>query len=481
MAHSPTLNVLDAPILHLPAFNGSTDAWRVRDACEGTQIFGTTGSGKTSGSGQAIAKAFLANGFGGLVLCAKVDERELWERYAAETGRSGDLAIFSPAHPWRFNFLDYERNRAGAGAGLTENIVQIFNKALELAESGTLSAAGSDPYWQRATTQLLRNAVDLLGAATGSVSLGELQKLVTSAPTSRDEVKSAAWQQDSFLYECVIKGQGNLGRLSASQQRDFVLSLDYWLSEFAGMDQRPRSSIVSSFTSMADGFLRGLMFDLFCTETTLLPEFTHEGAVIVLDLPVKEYGLVGIIAQGIFKYLWQQAVERRRVGPDTRPVFLWADESQFFANSYDMLFQTTARSARACTVYLTQNINNYYTMMGGKNPKATVDSLLGNFQTKIFHTNGDAVTNNWASEMISKSFQDQVSYGRNTGDGKNGDGSSSNVSKALHYEVQPSAFLTLRNGGPDNDKEVDAILFKAGREWHASGRPHRLVSFAQEL
>ena len=470
---------LDDTLLGLPAPGGTVDHWRVRDACEGTQIFGTTGSGKTSGSGQALAKAFLTGGFGGLVLCAKVDERELWQRYAAETGRADDLVIFSPAHRWRFNFLDYERNRAGAGGGLTENIVQIFNKALELAESGTLSAA-ADPYWQRATTQLLRNAVDLLGAATGAVSLSELQKLVTSAPASRDEVKSAAWQQESFLYDCVIQGQQRYEEMNTTQQRDFALSLDYWLGEFAGMDQRPRSSIVSSFTSMADGFLRGLMYDLFCTETTLEPEFSQEGAVIVLDLPVKEYGHVGIVAQGIFKYLWQQAVERRRVGPDTRPVFLWADESQFFANSYDMLFQTTARSARACTVYLTQNINNYYTMMGGRNAKATVDSLLGNFQTKIFHTNGDAVTNNWASEMISKSFQDMLSYGRNNG-AQGGDGSSSNISQALHYEVQPSEFLTLRNGGPDNAKEVDALLFKAGRVWQASGRPHRFVTFSQTL
>lgn len=61
MAHSHSFVSLDAPVLNLPTLNGTEDAWRVRDACEGTQIFGTTTtvSGKTSGSGQAIAKAFL--------------------------------------------------------------------------------------------------------------------------------------------------------------------------------------------------------------------------------------------------------------------------------------------------------------------------------------------------------------------------------------------------------------------------------------
>lgn len=33
--------------------------------------FGSIGSGKTSGSGQALALAYLRAGFGGLVLCAK--------------------------------------------------------------------------------------------------------------------------------------------------------------------------------------------------------------------------------------------------------------------------------------------------------------------------------------------------------------------------------------------------------------------------
>lgn len=76
---------LDSPLLYFSDHAG--DAWRIRDACEGTQIFGATGSGKTSGSGRALARSFLQNDFGGLVLCAKTDEPELWFRYAEEAGR----------------------------------------------------------------------------------------------------------------------------------------------------------------------------------------------------------------------------------------------------------------------------------------------------------------------------------------------------------------------------------------------------------
>lgn len=81
------------------------DLWTVKDAFEGTQIFGATGSGKTSGSGQQIALSMLKSGFGGLVLSAKRDERDLWQRYVKAAGRDEDLIIFGPEHPWRFNFL----------------------------------------------------------------------------------------------------------------------------------------------------------------------------------------------------------------------------------------------------------------------------------------------------------------------------------------------------------------------------------------
>lgn len=67
----------------------SADPFTIRDAFEGVQIFGGIGSGKTSGSGALFARSYLAAGFDGLVLTAKVDETDLWRRYAQETGREG--------------------------------------------------------------------------------------------------------------------------------------------------------------------------------------------------------------------------------------------------------------------------------------------------------------------------------------------------------------------------------------------------------
>ncbi len=74
---------LDQPLL----FFGD-EALTLRACCEGIFITGSSGSGKTTGSGAAIAKAYLRNGFGGLVTCCKPDEPEVWRRYARETAAS---------------------------------------------------------------------------------------------------------------------------------------------------------------------------------------------------------------------------------------------------------------------------------------------------------------------------------------------------------------------------------------------------------
>ena len=169
---------------------------------------------------------------------------------------------------------------------------------------------------------------------------------------------------------------------------------------------------------------------------------------------------------------------------NARPVFLWADESHFFASKYDQEFQSTARSSRACTVYLTQNLPNYLTKLGDRN---AVDSFLGNLQTKIFHANGDAVTNEWAANLFAKTWQMRQSSNISTNkDGKffssvTGTSSSVNTSEALEYQVLPHDFTTLRKGGPANDLQVDGIIFQGGRTWNRSKQNYLYTSFLQNL
>lgn len=339
--------------------------------------------------------------------------------------------------------------------------------------------------------QLLRNSIDLAVIAAGDVSLPSLYRIITSAPRSPDEAANEQWRNDSDCFGLIEVAEKKFSEAADThkaantkptaaeriRESDFRLTRDYWMREFPSLAIETRSVIVSTFTSMADCFLRGVLGRLFCNDVNFTPEKTFEGKIIILNLPVKEHNELGQFAQVLFKFIWQRAVERRipprisRQDAQTtiRPVFLWADESQFFANSYDALFQSTARSSRACTVYLTQNFPSYLSVFGGANSRAEVEAFVGNLQTKIFHANGDPTTNNWAAESIGRTRQTHYSGGMSEQLGKptaaGGLSQSAGGNQSVDYLVQPQEFTLLRTGGEECEMQVDGIVFQGGRRW----------------
>ena len=474
---------------------GSDPKIRENDFClshafTGVQIFGATGSGKTSASIKTLVKSYLRAGMGGLVLTAKTDELEEWIRLAEETGRQDDLLSFSPKNEYRFDFMRYELGRKGAGAGQTENLVNLFCNVIEVAERKG-GQSGNDAYWQRTLKQLLRNAIDLAIIAANDVDLATIHKIVSSAPKSLDQLEDEKWQKLSVCNLLLLAAEGS--EKSDRQKKDFELVKAYWTEEFPGLANETRSSIVSIFTSMADGFLRGTMRELFCTDLNIRPEDSFDGKIIVVNLPVKEWNELGQFAQVLFKFIWQRAVERR-IPPglsreerqkQIRPLFLCADESHFFANSYDAQFQSTARSSRCCTIYATQNLPSYISAFGGYQGKVEAESFVGNLQTKIFHANGDPTTNQWAADSISKKLQVRFRSGMSQalGDRQN-QGMSLNAggSSMMEYAVPPYDFTLLRTGGHEYEFTVDAIIFQAGRSWLTEGEAQNFIrhSFDQK-
>jgi len=464
------------------------EAWSLRDAWNGTLILGATGSGKTSGSGQMIAEAFL-NGFGGLVLTSKPDERDLWISYCRRTGRLSDLVVFGLDQPWRFNFIAHAMSRSSGGAGLTENVVNLLSTVLELGDrnSGQGSGRQDEAYWRRANRQLCRNLVDLLALSGGRITIPDLYRLVVSAPTSREQIASDDWKRNSFCFHSLAEADKR--PKTPRERRDLETVADYFLVEYPNLSDKTRSVIVSTFTSMIDVLNRGILRELFCTETNLTPDAVEDGKIILIDLPVKEYAEVGQFAQVIWKYVFMRSIERRDIRLSPRPVFLWADEAQNFLTSYDFQFATTCRSARVATVLLSQNVSNFFAVLGGEQAgKAQADSLFGNLNTKIFHANGDPVTNEWAATLIGRTRQFFVNANNSyQPDDWMASGSwsrpephtSAGVSESYEYEVQPSVFTTLRTGGPENQCNVDAIVVQNGRTFADTGRGWRLATFGQ--
>ncbi|MEL7221381.1 MAG: TraM recognition domain-containing protein, partial [Bacteroidota bacterium] len=438
---------LETPLIHFSEQDG--DVWTIRDAFEGVQIFGGIGSGKTSGSGKKLAKAFLMHGFGGLVHCAKPEEKDTWIQYAKETGRLDDLIIFEEGSEYYFNPLEYENTREGKGAGEVFNLSNLF---MEIYKMGNrFSGGGSsekDRYWDNALRRSLNRMILLLKSSGHELSIGNMVAIMESIPTeeianSLADYSDEDWNvlyNSSFCLECIIDMGGILAKkretleeleekenknideeiLLASLEEEvrlldeyYNICYSYFLNQFATADEKTKSIVRESFLGLAEPFTMGILKKYFAGDLTIKPDMSWQGKIIILNFSVKEYLDSGMYAQGIFKYLWQQAIERRDTTKYPLPCFLWVDESQYFVNEYDTIFQTTARSSRAATVFITQNISNYYAQMGGEASKSKVNSLLGNLSTKVFHANNDAVTNEWASNVIGKGIINLKSEGEN--------------------------------------------------------------------
>lgn len=515
------------------------DVWRLLDAVRGLQIFGGIGSGKSTGSGREIALSFLRNGYSGIVLTGKIDEKDAWVDYARETGRLNDIVIFEPGGKYKFNFLEYELNRDGtSGGGHTDNIVSLFLSIVKMGNrlDGSGDTVGKEPFWILAMERCLKAAVDLLklakkgrqladknAASEFDITITNIAKILRDAPTGTGHYNKfdklspprgfeqhkalQEWANQSFAIYCLswasfyinsqyeslkiqqeeagskkyinegIFRDGLAGTQQSvadfqSDQRTFEVVSAYFLNELSVLADKTRSSILEHFFAFAAPFRSGMLADYFATHTSyeVLPERTFEGKIIILNFPVKQFLQLGIYAQCIYKKLWQQAVERRPVNAATQPVFMWIDESQYFINPEDMLFQTTARSSKACTVLITQNISNYYATMGGANSKAFVDSLLGNLGTIIYHNNTDAVMNQWASEAISKDYRGNLTSGD----------SGISISDEYQYQFLPKNYTLLRTGGNLNEGIIEAVVTVAGKKF-STGKNFLKIIFQQKL
>lgn len=407
----PFLSRMEAPLLAL----SPKDHWRLRDAYEGVQIFGATGSGKTSGSARAIAHAYLKAGFGGLVLCAMPAERHQWERYARECGRANSVIVFDGSGERRINFLNYELARHSDNMPVTFNVVRLLSHILDVAEGRNGQQTTENPFWRSSMQQLLSNTIAMLWAAWGEVKLETVMRMIATRPKRPEDLTSRSFYRTSFWGETMIRAYESPARPIAMADYDAIR--EWWSHTFLSDDPRTPANVIATLSAKLQPFLSGRMREIFATDTNIVPELSHEGAIIIVDFPIPEWDEAGILAQQLFKYIWQRSVERRVVNDQTRPVFLWADECQYFVSPYDAKYQAICRQKKASTVYITQNLPTYYDRIGSQRPEHTAHALLGNFQTKIFHANTCRETNNYAAELIGKGIQwrRNISQGENEG------------------------------------------------------------------
>ena len=456
----------DGAVLYLGE-GEETSAWTLRNSFEGVLILGAPGSGKTSGSGATLAEAYLRTGFGGLVLTVKKDEAEHWRKLCERSGRGDDFIAVSLGGPWKLNLLAYEAQRPGKGGGLAENLVSFCRNLLKLS-SRHQGGGSHDPFWQNAGDQLLTAALDLFLLSGTNITFDALSQFIAAAPTNPPAQDRELLKIPNFG-KVLEKAHQSLR--TPEDQRVFRRALEYWLKIYPGLADKTRTSITIGIFTMLDAFRGRGIPDLISSETTITPEIILSGMIVVLDLPLKEFGHTGLLVQSAWKYLFQTALERQgNTGdPGQRPVFLWEDEAQYFFSDHDHHFQDTARASRVSRVLLSQNLHNFYKEFG-KDGAEAANSVFGNLNTKIFHANFDPETNEWAAKQFGTEIhtrftishappspaKDMWDAARRMFDPPNT--TSVSAAEQREYAVQPADFARLRTGGPLNNFEVDAYI-----------------------
>lgn len=502
---------LDKTLLGFSGQDGTLN-WSLRDSFEGTAIFGGIGSGKTSGSGRLIALKYLAHGFGGLVLTVKPDERDMWLEYARITGRSQDIIVIEPGGDHYFNFLQYESTDDGSGKTITDNIVQVLKTVIRASEEKATGKV-DDPFWETAQDLLLFNLIELSLLAYGNVTIQDIYDLAQSIPRPHSETQpyteedhrhdqehSEAYYHVTYriahskINALVDAWESAVGKDVIATMNDDVYDkamcdaipearrfryVERFMKEsFINLNEKTRSIIDFSLIGFLFRMLQEPVYSLFCRyQSSFLPEdcFT-QGKIIIINLPVKAYYKVGRDAQIMFKYIWQRAMEKRNVKEHSRPVFLWADEAQNFLHEYDADYQATARSSRIATVYISQNLPNYFANMGGERGRYKVLSFLGSLATKFFHANADTETNRYASALIGEAWQKEISESEAATDGKVT--VTKNISSKLQKIVRPEEFGLLTTGGPLNEYKVSGYIHLQGKRF-SNGFNFKKIVFNQ--
>ena len=472
-----------------PGYPAPRLAFSRKDALDLTQslvISGVIGSGKTTGSSAYAIKSLFQSGAGGICLIAHPEEVGRLLAYAKETHRLDDVILFARDHH-RFNPFAW-----GQRVGLpVENLVAMFTQMAEIAGRSHRETGGEQAIWRSYLEALSRGAFSLLILAGHPLSLTAVSQLISSAPGPGDPER-ASWRKTSFCWQLITTA-----RQRQANHPDLGTVEDYFLRYWANLSPRTKSSIETTFSGIASPLSYQPLQQMFSTDTTIDPAITHQGKIIILDLPTEYFGEAALYAQSLFKYCWQLATKRRRLRSQSdRLAFCIADEFALFSTASDAEFLSTCRNHRAMMLAVIHGLPELASALGQTGAKA----LLSQFRTKIFHACGDEETSLYAAKLIGETFQARTFTTEMLGESVPGRfnalwakvvrrfgvrynvqfTTSTRHTDRYSYQVSPAEFSRLRTGGAANDFLIDAIVFQSGKIWE-SGKNYLPITLKQQI
>lgn len=500
------ISLLSEPVWSLPSKGKDYLTWA--DMFNGFGLFGSAGSGKTSGVLASLLMALLMNKHkpGGVIVCVKVSDFNRIRQMVIAAGREADLIVFSVDSPYEFNPIEYELFRIGKRSPRYSQALEVAMEICRLDEanqSGGGSSGGDDKYWVDQMKICITRAMMLLVLADECINFPNIRDLLVNCFDADDVQRYASiwekiqssdgleqdkaiqdyedWCASNYFLRCFDTANAKEDLLP-DEIKVMQLVGDYFLKSWVKISEKTRSIIESVVFGVCERFIvPGSILTKLSGHTSeeLKPENCYQkGKIILINFPLKEYGGNSVIANGAFKKSFQLAVERRDIDTEAnpRPCFLYMDEYHLICNSIsDAKFQSTCRSTRTAALYSTQSKTNLEVSMGGGSNSASTKTkaLITNWGVQFFCANMCKETNEYASDLIGKTFIDMQSSSFNT-DQKG----SQSYSKQWHHLITPGHYKTLKSGGEENNFKVESIVVCRGKKW-STNEPFLEVTFDQ--
>ena len=191
---------------------------------------------------------------------------------------------------------------------------------------------------------------------------------------------------------------------------------DYCAKEWANLDQKTKSNIMSCVTNIFGDVPRNpQLLKTFCQQSQFgFTDCLNDGKIYTLLLAgyPNAQGLIGTCMKLDFQAVVQKRMQASPVNKSRLLLFV-ADEYQFFLttssgskNVGDDKFVSIAREANICNLWLTQGFSSFLAVQKDQNK---IDALMQCFGAVFFFRNTNTKTNQFAEEICGQYYREETS------------------------------------------------------------------------
>ena len=318
-----------------------------------------------------------------------------------------------------------------------------------------------------------RYGVTILAVDPVNFTMANLGKLLRSAPEKPGTVLEGS--PYVFFHDHAVD---RLASLTAARRLDGEEAFTHFEYSRASWAADTRTSVGATYSSVAEPFQLSPTRELLGAETNFTFDALNDGAVLIMDDSVQEYGVSALMTQACIRYgafLWADS----RPADQTQPVAIWTDEAhRLLLRDQELTHLATCRSHNVMNFLIVQDYDQIIDAMG----KDRAGSVTANAPLRIALAGDNPET----VQQIIKTAGESLVAVPAPGERKSFDptdlSADQSTQAGVRFEYRPALTPTdlssLRVGGKHGF--CDALVYLGGRPFK-SGYNHAFTRMKQRF